>query len=137
MDETQSEQPTAPDVPITPPNLMTRAQGTIIILLLLVALGFPVVSFRKPIDRWEYQTLEFTGTGISRTGSSALGASTILVESSKLKEVGEQGWELVGTLLEMETAFPNFGKDEYVTGLRENVRPQKAVLIFKRRARWF
>ncbi len=137
MDETQSEQSPAPDVPVTPPNSMTRAQGTVIILLLLVALGFPVFSFLKPIDRWEYHTLEFTGTGISRTGSSALGASTILVESSKLREMGEQGWELVGTLLEMETAFPNFGKDEYVTGLRENVRPQKAVLIFKRRARWF
>ena len=120
-----------------PPDLMTRAQGTIIILLLLVTLGFPAFSFLKPINRWEYQTLEFTGTGMSRTGSGALGASTILVESSKLREMGAQGWELVGTLLEMETAFPNFGKDEYTTGLRENVRPQKAVLIFKRRTRWF
>ena len=114
---------------------MTQFQGTVIIVLLLVGLGSPLVSFLKPVDSWEYRVLEFEGTGLSRTGSSALAASTIQVDPAKLKEVGAQGWELVGTLLEMETAFPNFGKDEYTTGLRENVRPQKAVLIFKRRAR--
>jgi hypothetical protein len=62
--------------------------------------------------------------------------STIQMNSASLKELGEQGWELVGTFLEMETAYPNFGKEEYTTGLRENVRPQSATLIFKRRARF-
>ncbi|MBP1473297.1 hypothetical protein J7I44_03245 [Frateuria sp. MAH-13] len=118
-------------------SVITRAQGATIIILLLVALLGSLLPVIHPIGRWEYQTLEFPGTGISRTGSLALSASTIQVDSSKLKVMGEQGWELVDSYLEVETAFPNFGKEEYVTGLRENIRPQKVVLLFKRRVGLF
>ena len=88
----------------------------------------------KPRDSWEYRIVEFSAAGgASRTGTAALAATTIQIDQMKLREIGAEGWELVSTMLEVETAFPNFGKDEYVTGLRENVRPQKAVLVFKRK----
>ncbi|MEN9271477.1 MAG: hypothetical protein Q6L49_12025, partial [Thermostichales cyanobacterium HHBFW_bins_127] len=58
--------------------------------------------------------------------------ATINVDPKQLAEMGAAGWELAGTFLEMETAFPNFGNAEYVTGLQPNVRPQRLVLIFKR-----
>ena len=35
--------------------------------------------------------------------------------------------------VENETAWPNFGKDEFVTGLQPNVRAQSLVMIFKRK----
>jgi hypothetical protein len=33
----------------------------------------------------------------------------------------------------METAHPNFGNSEYVTGLQPNIRPQRVVLVLRRR----
>jgi hypothetical protein len=39
---------------------------------------------------------------------------------------------LATSYLEMETSHPNFGNDTYVTGLQANIRPQRAILIFKR-----
>lgn len=136
MDPTQSEEQPSSRASVPPAKLMTSFQGAIIIILILTTLIISISSFIFP-NRWEYQTVEFPSTGISRTGSFALSASTIQIDSSRLKDMGEQGWELVDSFVEVETAFPNFGKEEYVTGLRENIRPQKAVLIFKRRAKWF
>lgn len=137
MDPIHSEQQPSSSASVPSAALVTRFQGTIIIILMLAALIISTFSLIIPINHWEYQTVELPGTGISRTGSSALSASTILLDSSRLNAMGEQGWELVDSFVEVETAFPNFGKEEYVTGLRENIRPQKAVLIFKRRAKWF
>lgn len=136
MDSIQSEQQPNSRALVPPAKLVTRSQGAIIIILILTTLIISISSFILP-NRWEYQTVEFPGTGISRTGSLALSASTIKIDSSRLNAMGEQGWELVDSFVEVETAFPNFGKEEYVAGLRENIRPQKAVLIFKRRAKWF
>ena len=88
-----------------------------------------------PVSAWEYCTISFTAEGESRTGSGALKFSTAEYNAAVVAKLGAAGWELATCYLEMETAFPNFGKDEYVTGLQSNVRPQKLVLIFKRAAR--
>lgn len=116
---------------------LSSNQGSIIIFLLVVAMGFPLFSWLRPTEKWEYAIEEFSGTAANRTGEGALKAETIHIDGKKLDQGGKKGWELVGVFLEMETAFPNFGKDDYVTGIRENVRPQKAVLIFKRRLSWW
>ncbi len=50
-----------------------------------------------------------------------------------LNKLGSEGWELSSSYLEMETAWVNFGKNEYVTGLQPNIRPQRVVLVFKRK----
>jgi hypothetical protein len=122
---------------IKPTGLITQNQGRIIILILLLVFAsqFSWLPIFHP--KWEYKSLEFYGSGGSRTGTAAMQASTILWPDAKITEMGEQGWELVGTYLETETAYPNFGNDDYVTGLRENIRPQKLVLIFKRKAGWW
>lgn len=45
---------------------------------------------------------------------------------------GRQGWDLVSCFLEMETARPNYGNQDYHAGIKPNVRPSRAVLLFKR-----
>lgn len=69
------------------------------------------------------------------TTAGALAPNQINVGEAQLDALGQQGWELAGSYLEMETAFPNFGSADYVTGLRDNVRPQRLVLILKRPVR--
>lgn len=101
---------------------------TIILLLLILILHY---QSNEP-NIWEYKTLNFYGSGGDRTGSGAGQYSNIIIPESKLNELGAEGWELVSTSLEMETAYPNFGDSRYVTGLQPNVRPQSLICIFKR-----
>jgi hypothetical protein len=101
------------------------------ISLLMLVLSFLFISCNS---KWEYKTVKvFTSEINERTGTSGMKTSSIDISDSTLNQYGEDGWELVNTYLEMETAFPNFGNGEYVTGLRENVRPQLLVLIFKKK----
>ena len=53
-------------------------------------------------------------------------------ERCRVKRFGAMGLVPTELYLEIETAFPNFGSADYVTGLRDNVRPQRLVLILKR-----
>jgi len=83
--------------------------------------------------KWEYRTLKLMPEKIhDRVDSGAFAYSTIQMDSPQLAELGLNGWEVVASTLEMETAYPNFGKSEYVTGLQPNVRPQALVLVLKR-----
>jgi hypothetical protein len=88
--------------------------------------------------KWEYKIIRIDakGGGYSRVGSqySSVGteATSALPTSEELNALGANGWELVGTYLELETSFPNFARGNTVEGLKSNVRPQDAVLIFKR-----
>lgn len=82
---------------------------------------------------WEYKTVQFQPKEINkRTDSGASNFNTIDIPEETLNQMGQDGWELVTSHLEMETAFPNFGDSKYVTGLQPNVRPQMVILIFKR-----
>jgi hypothetical protein len=113
-------------------NPITKAQGFVLIgllsagLLLLLWIGF------RPQPKYEYKVIDIVAQNNDRSGDGALKFNTINVDEGQLASMGVQGWELVGTFLEMETAYPNFGKSEYVTGLQPNVRPQRVVLIFKK-----
>jgi len=111
---------------------MTHKQATIIITLLLIALGFPFFSVFKPAQTWEYKHITLVAGRNKRIGEGAFEYSSINLYESDLNKLGNTGWELVGSYLEMETAFPNFGKSDFVTGLQPNIRPQCLVLIFKR-----
>lgn len=114
---------------------MTRLHGNLLILLLLVGLSLLSWGLFKPQPKYEYKVKNFLTESNDRTGEGAIKYSTVQIDEAELASMGRDGWELVGTLLEMETAYPNFGKSEYVTGLQPNVRPQGAVLFFKRKIR--
>lgn len=84
-------------------------------------------------DKWEYKTVAVTSEGLERTGVPAVKVSSVNLNQAELQKLGEDGWELASSYLEMETAYANFGSEQYVTGLQPNVRPQRVVLIFKRK----
>lgn len=83
--------------------------------------------------RYEYKVVNVVADGGDRQGDDALKLATATPSEPELTRLGSAGWELVGTYLELETAYPNFGDSKYVTGLQPNVRPQRAVLILRRR----
>lgn len=90
--------------------------------------------------KWDYNKISFPAANPKypslgnpgRNESDGMVATTVVLDEEELDRLGKEGWELVASYLEIQTAFPNFGKEEYVTGLRENIRPQLLVCIFKR-----
>jgi len=101
-----------------------------IILLLIVFLFYSISSER--VNKYEYKVIYFNHEGHERTGNGAGKFATITPSEISLNNQGDYGWELVSSYLELETAYPNFGDNNYVTGIQPNVRPQRLVCIFKR-----
>lgn len=103
--------------------------------LMIVIIG--LISFNiiyKP--EYEYCVKQyFPEESHERTGSNfadTAAYTTIDVNEDELNSLGAQGWEIVTSYIETETAWPNFGNSGYVTGLQPNVRPQSLVVILKR-----
>jgi hypothetical protein len=102
--------------------------------LALVALVVLQIIGRLETTHYEYKVVTVASEGHDRTGENAMKFASVTPKDDELTALGADGWEVVGMYLEMETAFPNFGKAEYVTGLQTNTRPQRAVIILRRRA---
>lgn len=77
--------------------------------------------------KWEYKTVSINGCFAGETASP-----TFCDPSSMLNELGKEGWELVGTYTEIKTVFPNFGREEYVTGIRTNTATNIVNFVLKR-----
>ncbi|MDU6114996.1 MAG: DUF4177 domain-containing protein [Paeniclostridium sordellii] len=102
-------------------------------LLFLITISLFIIAGKSvTAQKWNYKVVEYYSDQTGRTGSGALNPSTVSIPENELNELGKQGWELVSSHIENETAYPNFGNSEYVTGLQPNVRPQKVVLLFKK-----
>lgn len=97
----------------------------------IILIMFLIMSCNN--NKWEYKVVGYIDSESARIGSKSVKPISISPSESDLNSYGEEGWELVSSYLEMETAFPNFGNEDYVTGIRPNIRPQRVVLIFKRR----
>lgn len=113
----------------------TSSQAALIILLLLVALALPYIAPLRPVPTWEYKRVVFPSNGEGRIGPGALRYSTVPLDEKLLSQLGAEGWEMVGTYLEMETAFPNLDENERPKNFQSNVRPQSLTVLFKRPAR--
>ena len=117
---------------------MTKTQGNLIIVLLLVGLGAPFWVMFQPVQKWEYAYVDIIAE--SNSSAIAMGAEyekmsfkTIPNIDEGLSMMGKQGWELVGIAVEHETVHPNFGENQnVVTGIQPNTRPQKMICILKR-----
>jgi hypothetical protein len=116
---------------------LTVGVASVMILFMMVAPcvpGLDVLVRARPV-KWEYRVEIVYPDILHDRGTSTEGAiaqNQVTVADARLNALGVEGWELTGSYLEMETAFPNFGDTKYVTGLRDNVRPQRLVLIFRR-----
>lgn len=102
------------------------------LLLLMTISLFIIVGKSMAAPQWSYKVVEYYSDQLDRSGSEAMSPATINIPEKELNKLGKQGWELVSSHIENETAYPNFGNSEYVTGLQPNVRPQKVVLLFKK-----
>jgi hypothetical protein len=92
-----------------------------------------LLSTLRARPTWEYKVSYVMPAVLERTGAEAFRAATVTPSEEELRVVGQEGWELVSSYLEQETAYANFGNDKFVTGLQPNVRPQRLVLLFRRR----
>jgi hypothetical protein len=128
---------TPPPATMVPANIRpaTSSQAALIILLLLVALALPYIAPLRPVPTWEYKRVVFPSNGEGRIGPGALRYSTVPLDEKLLSQLGAEGWEMVGTYLEMETAFPNLDENERPKSFQSNVRPQSLTVLFKRPAR--
>lgn len=100
------------------------------VILFMVAVSY---SDSRAMVKWEYMTLYYHSENIvRRTGVEAAEYVSIDASAADLNWHGSLGWEIVTSYLETETAYPNFGSDDYVTGIQPNIRPQRLVLILKR-----
>lgn len=99
------------------------------------ALSTKALQRIEALHLWEYKVTFVVASNKERTGKEAFAYSGVIPSDDSLNQLGKEGWELVSTYLEMETAWPNFGKDEFVTGIQPNIRPQRLVLVFKRQLR--
>jgi len=102
-------------------------------ILLLVSCGTEKLPEQAPVARcasWEYKVqYSQPSPKAERKGDSAALATAITPSNQELNALGVDGWELAGTYLEHETAYPVIDR-----AVVPNVRPQRLVLLFKKPA---
>lgn len=119
---------------------LSKAQGYVLIVLVCIVIGLLAWNTFKSAPKYAYKVISVqaqfnkggTESSLNQKNASDLNSTSINLKDEELSLLGNEGWELVGTFLELETTHPNFGSSEYVTGLQPNIRPQKVVLLFKK-----
>lgn len=91
-----------------------------------------MINQGNAIPTWEYKVVSIEATEDITYIQNELNPTEVQLTEDMINTYGVEGWELVDSYLEVETVHPNYGNDEYVTGLQPNVRPQRLVLIFKK-----
>lgn len=95
-------------------------------VLFLFAISFILCSCGA--DKWEYKIVS-----VDAEKADKFFPREIKISNGDLNLFGKEGWELVDTYTDVETVHPNFGNEEYVSGLQPNVRTSKITFIFKRK----
>ena len=80
---------------------------------------------------WEYRVVPLLGKSTSDFNSCAFMDYMDWEKSLNLCSAG--GWELVCTYTTIETVYPNFGDEQYHTGIKENTRTDNIYFVFKRK----
>jgi hypothetical protein len=102
-----------------------------------------VMTSCNQTQNWEYKTIYFDAVKIESSDKSYastdekfvnnVSSTTVVPSDSSLTNLGKEGWEIASSFVEQETVFPNLlAKGASVDGLKENIRPQRLVVIFKR-----
>ena len=81
-------------------------------------------------DKWEYKMVSVKSKGQEATKFES---NEFDVTDESLNLFGKDGWELVDVFEKTETVHPNFGNDQYVSGLQPNVRTAEINFVFKRK----
>ena len=97
-------------------------------ILLIAAVG--LLSF-SCTSKWEYKIVSVKGT--EQETMAKFQTNKFDVSDESLNLFGKDGWELVSVYATTETVHPNFGNDQYVSGLQPNVRTAEINFVFKRK----
>lgn len=97
-------------------------------VFLISLLGLLVLSCTS---KWEYKIVSVKG--VEQETMPKFQTNKFDVSDESLNLFGKDGWELVGIYNKTETVHPNYGNDQYVSGLQPNVRTAEIDFVFKRR----
>lgn len=97
-------------------------------IFLITVIGF--LSF-SCTSKWEYKTISVKGE--EQETMPKFQANKFEVSDESLNLFGKDGWELIGIYEKTETVHPNYGNEEYVSGLQPNVRTAEINFVFKRK----
>ncbi len=117
----------------------SSSQGVVkqIPILLIIAcalLGVIAISLiigltrGKASESWVYQVQTVDGFALTNYSPRI-----VSIDDKELDKLGWSGWELCAAIPVTETQFPNFGSEEYHTGIKDNTRTNSVILIFKKR----
>lgn len=95
------------------------------IFISIVSLGLLSCS-----DKWEYKLVVVKA---KEQDVAKFESNKFEVTDDALNLFGKDGWELVSVFEKTETVHPNFGNDQYVSGLQPNVRTAEIDFVFKRK----
>jgi hypothetical protein len=95
-----------------------------LVLLILLAM----VSCES---KWEYKHVTINGK--EEDVLPTFKSKKFEITDESLNLLGEEGWELVSVYDHLETEHPNYGNDQYVSGLQPNVRTAEIHYVFKRK----
>lgn len=87
-------------------------------------------TFFSCTPKWEYKTVSVKGTESEILAKFQ--ANTFEISDESLNLLGKDGWELVSTYVKTETVHPNYGNEEYVSGIQPNTRTSEINFVFKR-----
>jgi hypothetical protein len=97
----------------------------------ILFIAFTWLSLSACNSKWEYKLV--TVKGKEDEVLSKFQSNKFEVTDESLNLLGEDGWELVSVYDQIETVHPNYGNDQYVSGLQPNVRTAEIHYVFKRK----
>ena len=98
-------------------------------VILIAFLGFGLSACTSN-SKWEYKVVKVKGT---EKEPSKFDPNKFEVSDESLNLFGKDSWELVDVYPTTETVHPNFGNNDYVTGMQPNVRTAEICFVFKRK----
>lgn len=90
-----------------------------------------VITSCNSDKEWEYKTIQVDGANSFNYYGEDFNSKDIM-PTARLNEMASEGWELVTAYPIIETVYPNFGREDYHTGVKSNTRTKAVQYVFKR-----
>lgn len=100
-----------------------------ILLVNIISLG---ISCLPLVSEYEYKAVRIYGDDVNSKMEDFFPKK---IDEFTLERTlnSDPEWELVDIITETETIYPNFGNDDYVTGIQPNIRTRSVILLLRRR----